>query len=65
MITQKQLKEIIEGWGEPDYEPKYRVPLCAGCGKRVYFRIWHIFLREYGFKREVHLCKKCGKKYGL
>jgi hypothetical protein len=27
--------------------------------------MWHIWLKDGGFKKEIHLCKKCGYKYNL
>ena len=65
MITQKQLDELVRKWGEPNLIPQYRRPTCANCGKTMYFGMWHCFIKEYGYKREVHLCKRCGKKYNL
>lgn len=64
MISQKELKRFVEKW-DINYKPTYRVPRCASCGKKMYFKMWHVFLKEFGYKREVHLCKECGKKYGL
>lgn len=65
MITQKQLDELVKKWGEPSYEPKLRFATCADCGRKLYFGMWHCFIGEYGYKREIHLCRRCGKKYKL
>jgi len=64
MITPKQIQKLIDKW-PVSYKPSFRRPCCASCGKTLWFRMWHIFHKEFGNKREIHLCWKCGKKYGL
>ena len=65
MITPKQIQKLIDKWGEPNYKPVFRRPSCASCGRTLYFRMWHIFHKDFGNKREIHLCGKCGKKWNL
>lgn len=64
MVTQKQLDEMVEA-GHYSLTPEFRYPNCANCGEPVNGKIWHVFLKEYGNKREIHLCKSCGVKYDL
>jgi RNase P subunit RPR2 len=64
MITQKQLQKLVDKW-DVNYKPSFRRPTCANCGRTLWFRMWHVFLKEFGNKREIHLCGKCGKKYGI
>lgn len=64
MITQKQLQKLVDKW-DVSYKPTFRRPGCADCGTTLWFRMWHVFLKEFGNKREIHLCGKCGRKYKL
>jgi len=63
MITQKQLVALADKW-EIDFTPQYRMATCADCGAKVY-RMWHCWFVAGGYKKEIHLCRKCGKKYNL
>jgi len=63
MITPKKCAEILNRW-EINWTPEYRGFTCAGCLKKIR-KAWHIHFMEDGYKREFHLCKKCGKKYNL
>ena len=66
MITQKQLEVLANKW-EPEAsqsEPGYRKATCVDCG-RVMVEMWHCWLNQGGFKKEVHLCNQCGASYGL
>ena len=63
MITQKQCAEILNKW-PIDYTPRYRTFICGGCGKTIR-KAWHIHCVIDGFKREFHLCRRCGLKYKL
>lgn len=42
--------------------PRYRRATCVDCGRPM-IRMWHLWLLDGGFKKEVHLCKRCGKKW--
>lgn len=64
MITQEELQELVDQW-DVSYEPTFRRPGCARCGRTLWFRMWHVFLKEFGNRREIHLCKHCGRHYGL
>lgn len=64
MISQKKLNELVNA-GHFSLKPEFRRPTCANCGRVLWFRMWHIFLKEYGNKREIHLCKNCGEKYNV
>ena len=62
-VTQKELVRLANKW-KIDWKPKYRKATCANCGIEM-TKMWHIWLDEGGYKKEIHLCKKCGEKYGL
>lgn len=64
MITQKQLNKLVQA-GHYSLTPQFRRPTCADCGRTLWFRMWHVFLKEFGNKREIHLCNRCGNKYEL
>jgi hypothetical protein len=60
-IPQEQLLELANRW-EPEAsasEPTYRQATCAGCGTPM-VKMWHVWLHDGGFKKEVHLCWTCG-----
>lgn len=59
-IPEEILEEMLTQWAIP-IRPQYRVPKCWGCGRRLFFRMWHVFFRA-GL-REAHLCKKCAKPF--
>lgn len=42
--------------------PTFRMATCVKCGRRMIF-MWHLWLRDGMFKKEVHLCRRCGKNY--
>ena len=63
-LTQKELQKLVNKW-DVSYEPKFRRPHCADCGCVLWFRMWHVFLKEFGNKREIHLCGRCGRKWNL
>lgn len=42
--------------------PSYRMATCVTCGKRM-IRMWHLWLKTGGFKKEIHMCKRCGKEW--
>ena len=63
MITSKQILDLIASQSI-DYTPKYRRSMCTGCLRKGH-KFWHIWLEDGGFKKEIHLCRKCGLKYGM
>jgi len=63
MITKKQILEIL-GTQHIDFTPKYRRSLCSVC-LTEHNKFWHIWLVGGGYKKEIHVCRKCGKKYGM
>jgi RNase P subunit RPR2 len=63
MITQEELVRLANKW-PIDWKPKYRRPICANCGVTMAV-MWHCWLNEGGYKKEIHLCKKCGNQYNL
>jgi hypothetical protein len=46
----------------PDWEQKFRMATCAACGRRM-IRMFHCWLHQAGWMKEVHLCKHCWKHY--
>ena len=46
-------------------EQKRRFATCAGCSRYLIFGMWHCWLRDGGFYKEIHLCGKCWNKYAV
>ena len=44
--------------------PEYREFTCARCYRKVR-KAWHIHCHDLWWKREIHLCFSCGKKYKM
>jgi len=63
MITNKQILDIL-ATQNIDFTPKYRRSLCTSCLKQGN-KFWHIWLDEGGYKKEIHICRKCGLEYGM
>lgn len=42
--------------------PSYRMATCVQCGRRMVC-MWHLWVSNGGFKKEVHMCRRCGKRY--
>ena len=63
MINTQQILDILNSQ-EIDFTPKYRRSVCTVCLKEGN-KFWHIWLNSHGWKKEVHVCKKCGLKYGM
>jgi hypothetical protein len=69
MITKKQIFELLDKWPvehayPDDIKPEYRAPTCFCCTKFIR-KAWHIHYEMKDQHRELHLCAKCGRKYGL
>lgn len=63
-ITQAQLLELANRH-EPEASqspPTFRAATCVQCGQEMML-MWHCWLREGGFKKEIHLCADCGSDY--
>ena len=63
MITNKEAIRLLRKWPISS-GPEYREPICADCG-RIFRKAWHVHCHDLWFKREIHLCIDCGKKYGM
>jgi hypothetical protein len=61
-ISQNELLKLVIPW-DVNYIPEYRRFVCAKCGCEMDMA-WHIHFVEHGYKREIHLCNKCGIHYG-
>lgn len=64
-VTQAELVELAQRW-EPAASaspPGRRLSRCAGCGRRT-VRPWHIWLRDGGFRKELHVCNGCVRRRG-
>ena len=60
-IPQAELLRLANQW-EPEAsksEPTFRQACCVQCGRPM-LEMWHVWLHEGGFKKEVHLCWECG-----
>ena len=69
MITKEQIYELLDKWPvehQPveTIKPEYRAPTCFCCSKFIR-KAWHIHFQTENQHRELHLCKKCGRKYGM
>jgi hypothetical protein len=60
IVPEEILEDMLDQW--PDMlRAEWRVPKCWCCGRRLFFRMWHVPFRKA--QREAHLCRKCGKPY--
>ena len=62
-LTQQKCVELLDKW-KIDWKPQYRAFTCAGCGQEIE-KAWHIHCLDGGYKREFHLCDKCGENYDM
>lgn len=63
IVPESHLEKMLAQW-EPNarqFRPSYRFAKCWGCGRTLFFGMWHVFFRRA--QREAHLCRKCGKPY--
>lgn len=68
MIYKWQIAQLLDKWPVEhapveSIKPEYRAPTCFCCAKFIR-KAWHIHYKWKGNHRELHLCRKCGKKYG-
>lgn len=59
-ISQKVLLKLAEKW-EPDAsnsQQTYREATCVVCSRPMH-KMWHCWLKEGGFKKEIHVCANC------
>lgn len=69
-IPQSELMRLANKW-EPEASqspPGYRAPTCVKCGRKMFFRMWHLWLNyvdEHGkhWVKELHMCRSCGREY--
>jgi hypothetical protein len=62
-IPQKALEGYLKQWPTPEGPPTYRFAKCWGCGRTLYFGMWHVFFRRK--QREAHFCKPCGRLWEI
>jgi hypothetical protein len=61
-FTQRELVALADHW-EPEASsspPGFRLARCVICGHRM-IRMWHLWVHDGGYKKEVHCCRYCGK----
>ena len=66
MITQEELVRLAN-LHEPEASaspPSFRKATCVVC-KDPMVEMWHLWLHEGGFKKEIHMCIRCGLDYNL
>lgn len=66
MLTREQVSALANSW-EPEASQstvKFRKATCVMCARPM-SKMWHIWLDDGEFKKEIHMCKKCGKARGL
>jgi hypothetical protein len=64
VISQEELVELAQAH-EPAASaspPEFRRATCVRCGMGMIF-MWHLWLHEGGFKKEIHMCGNCGERY--
>lgn len=60
-IPPGKLLELANRW-EPEASsspPVFRAATCVQCGEPM-AEMWHVWLKDGGFKKEIHLCWDCG-----
>lgn len=66
MITQEELVRLAN-LHEPEASaspPGFRLATCVVC-KRPMVAMYHLWLNEGGFKKEIHCCCDCARDYGI
>lgn len=64
VISQEELLALANKH-EPEASaspPGFRKATCVKCGEPM-VEMWHLWLNEGGFKKEIHMCENCGKDY--
>lgn len=63
-ILQDELLELARKW-EKDitFLPSLRRPTCAKCGYEMDGQMWHCWLKDGEYFKEIHICRECGDKY--
>lgn len=62
IVPEIVLAKMLDKWmTKQGGHPEWRVPRCWGCGRRLWFRMWHVFFARDS--REAHLCRRCGKPW--
>ncbi len=56
-MDQREILRIVQKW-RISWRPEYRGFRCAKC-QRLMRKAWHVWLRDGGYKVEVHFCKEC------
>jgi len=69
MITAQEIGKLLDKWPVEhapvrSIKPEYRRYTCFKCS-RFMNKAWHIHYETNNQHRELHLCKKCGREYGL
>jgi len=62
-ITPEFVLSYLKKWPRT-WEPEYRIFVCGICERKIR-KAWHCWVKAEGYNAELHLCNKCGKKYGL
>lgn len=65
-FTQQTLVDLANRW-EPEASnspPGFRRATCVVCAREME-SMWHLWLEDGGFKKEIHACRECGRDLGL
>lgn len=65
-IPQEVLVELANRW-EPEASSSpigFRKATCVVCAAPM-VEMFHIWIKDGGFKKELHMCLECGEGYGL
>lgn len=59
LVSQKTLLRLARSYPKPNLaKQEYRQATCANC-ERPMVRMYHCWLTQGGFYKELHLCKTC------
>jgi hypothetical protein len=64
-ISQTELLRLAEQW-EPAAStspPEFRYATCVVCEMEM-AKMWHLWIKVGGFRKELHMCRECGRDYG-
>ncbi len=56
-VDASKVLRVVKKW-KISNKPQYRPFRCALCQKKMR-KAWHVWLKESGYKVEVHFCRKC------
>ena len=61
-VRQHVLQALADKF-EPEFEQQYRHARCAGCERRLWWKMYHCWLESGVWRKEIHLCRRCWRRY--